>query len=90
MGDTVVKTEMNHRLRRIEGQIRGVQNMVDEDRDCREIVQQLAAIRSAVQGATAMFVQKYVSDCVADMGQMDPAAREKQISELVTMLGKTS
>ena len=42
-----LKTELSHRLRRIEGQVRGVQRMVDEDRDCPEILQQMTAIRSA-------------------------------------------
>jgi DNA-binding FrmR family transcriptional regulator len=48
------KEELQKRLKRIEGQVRGVQRMLDEDRDCHEIVQQLAAIRS-VQGASVMF-----------------------------------
>ena len=37
-----------HRLRRLEGQVRGIQRMVEERRDCHEIITQLAAVRSAV------------------------------------------
>ena len=48
---TATKDELQKRLKRIEGQVRGVQKMLDEDRDCHEIVQQLSAIRSAVQGS---------------------------------------
>ena len=42
-----VRDNLQRRLRRIEGQVRGVQKMVDDDRDCHEVIQQLSAIRSA-------------------------------------------
>ena len=45
------KDELNKRLRRIEGQMRGIQKMLDEDRDCAEIVQQLTAAQSALRSA---------------------------------------
>jgi DNA-binding FrmR family transcriptional regulator len=44
--------EIQKRLRRIEGQIRGLQRMVDEDRGCREIVTQIAAARQALSGVS--------------------------------------
>ncbi|MBI5290252.1 MAG: metal-sensitive transcriptional regulator, partial [Chloroflexi bacterium] len=50
IANTAVKEDLQKRLRRIEGQVRGVQKMLDEDRECHEIIQQLAAIRSAVHG----------------------------------------
>ncbi len=58
-----VKEQINKRLSRIEGQLRGVQKMIDENRDCREILQQLIAIRSAVQSASLNFMQDVASDC---------------------------
>ena len=54
--DPNAKQGLIRRLRRIEGQLRGVQTMVDEERDCQEILQQLSAIRSAVQGASLAFL----------------------------------
>jgi len=51
------KEDMGKRLRRLEGQVRGVQKMLDEGRDCREIVQQLAAIRSAAHQASLILVR---------------------------------
>ena len=57
---------MHKRLRRIEGQVRGVQRMLDEERDCRDIVQQLAAIRSAVHQVGLEVMRIYASQCLND------------------------
>ncbi len=62
-----VKQKLVQRLHRIEGQVRGVESMLDEGRDCREILQQLAAIHSAVQGASRVFFQEYATICLAEM-----------------------
>ncbi len=59
------KEALKVRLRRIEGQVRGVQKMVDDDRDCREILQQLTAIRAAVQNASEVFLRTYAKECLA-------------------------
>ena len=82
------KEELQKRLKRIEGQVRGVQRMLDEDRDCHEIVQQLSAIRSAVQGASVMFMRQYASDCLMSSDKTDPASREILIDDLLQLLGK--
>lgn len=84
-----VKQDLNRRLARIEGQVRGVQKMVDEDRDCREIVQQLAAIRSAVYGASQALVRDVAGQCLANMDRVDPAAREALMADLIDLLAKT-
>jgi DNA-binding FrmR family transcriptional regulator len=85
---SATKEELQRRLKRIEGQVRGVQKMVDEERDCHEIVQQLAAIRSAVQGASVMFMRQYASDCLMSADRTDRAAREVLIDDLLQLLGK--
>lgn len=82
------KDELKKRLRRIEGQVRGVQKMLDDDRDCHEIIQQLAAIRSAVQGASLMFMRQYASDCLMDVDNADKATREMLVDDLIGLLGK--
>ncbi|MEI8132683.1 MAG: metal-sensitive transcriptional regulator [Leptolinea sp.] len=79
-----------NRLRRIEGQVRGVQNMLDADRDCREILQQLTAIRSAVNGATQIFLEEYVSDCLLKPNdQTDNQQNREMIREVIGLLGKS-
>ena len=62
--DPSVKADLLRRVRRVEGQARGVARMIEEDRDCSEILQQLAAIRSAAHKATVMLVRAYASECV--------------------------
>ncbi|HZW03684.1 MAG TPA: metal-sensitive transcriptional regulator [Anaerolineaceae bacterium] len=86
------KTGLLNRLRRIEGQVRGVQAMIEDERECREILQQLAATRSALQSATQAFlqeyVQEYVSNCLIDPEADQPGRREALVEELVSLLGK--
>lgn len=88
IANTAVKEDLQKRLRRIEGQVRGVQKMLDEDRECHEIIQQLAAIRSAVHGASVLFMREYASDCLVNMDTDDKAARETLISDLLGLMGK--
>jgi len=86
-----VKTQAIQRLARIEGQLRGVQNMIAEDRDCKDVVQQLIAIRSAVQSASLNFVQSVASECLLNPdGQDDPQAQQANMVDLIKLLGKLS
>jgi len=90
------KDKLMQRLRRIEGQVRGVQSMLDEERDCREILQQLAAIHSAVQGASRFFLQDYATACLVEMDEESPypgkaemrGKREKFVLDMITLLDK--
>jgi DNA-binding FrmR family transcriptional regulator len=84
------KEQLIQRLRRIEGQVRGVQGMLDEERDCHEIMQQLSAIRSAVQSASRVFLQEYATECLLEPGEEQDtrAKREKVIRDMITMLDK--
>ena len=86
--DPEVKDNLIRRLRRIEGQVRGVQGMLAEERDCREVMQQLAAIHSAVQGASRFFLQEYATACLFEMEAapdqgISPADLQKQRQQLV-------
>ncbi len=58
------KTEMNRRLRRIEGQVRGIQKMVEENRDCRDVVLQLAAIKASVASLNTLVAESYAKECL--------------------------
>lgn len=63
--------------------------MVEQERDCQEILQQLAAIRSAVQGASLAFVEQYVTSCLLDTAAVDDRnQRERLAHELVALIGK--
>jgi DNA-binding FrmR family transcriptional regulator len=84
------KEKLIQRLRRIEGQVRGVQLMLDEERDCDDILQQLSAVHSAVQSASRVFLQEYASCCLREMEQgVDTREkREKMIQDMLTLLDK--
>jgi DNA-binding FrmR family transcriptional regulator len=74
--------EIQKRLRRIEGQIRGLQRMVDEDRGCREIVTQIAAARQALSGVSQLLVTRYAQTCFED----PLTTRDAMINDLITLL----
>ncbi len=88
--DSQIKDSLLNRLKRIEGQVRGVQTMINSDRDCHEILQQLTAIRSALQGATITFLQEYAECCLCDMDNQNPEERQTVIQEMVNLIGKVS
>ena len=62
------------RLKKIEGQIRGLQKMVAEERDCESIVTQLAAVRSAIDSAGALVMNNYMKLCFHQTNETDIAA----------------
>ncbi len=51
-------------LRRIEGQVRGLQRMIEEERDCKEIISQIAAVRSALKRVGILIVEEYAKKCI--------------------------
>ncbi len=59
------------RLKSIEGQARGIQRMLDEDRDCQEIIDQLTALRAASHAATIEALEAFVTQCFK-AGNEDP------------------
>jgi DNA-binding FrmR family transcriptional regulator len=67
------------RLRRIEGQIRGLQKMVTEERECESIVTQLAAVRSAIDGVGALVLNNYIKICAPIGSKADPDVYESMV-----------
>jgi DNA-binding FrmR family transcriptional regulator len=66
LGYTDDKEAIQKRLRRIEGQVRGLQRMVDEDKYCIEILDQIAAATKALQAVAIQLLDGHISHCVAD------------------------
>ncbi|MFC1942438.1 metal-sensitive transcriptional regulator [Chloroflexota bacterium] len=66
----VPRTEIISRLKKIEGQTRGIQKMVGDERQCADIMMQLAAVKSALESVAAMVLKNYTSICLRDN---DPA-----------------
>lgn len=86
------RTQMINRIRRIQGQLGGIETMLHEDRECHEVLQQLSAARSAVHSAMLAYVEAYISECVLEQmeASSDRTQREKLASELIHMLEKTT
>jgi CsoR family transcriptional regulator, copper-sensing transcriptional repressor len=95
--DLETKENLIHRLKRIEGQVRGVQAMLVEERDCQEIMQQLTAIHAAVQSTSRVFLQNYATTCFSEMDKeisnlskpSIQSKREKMIQDMIQLLDKT-
>lgn len=66
-----VKADLIARLHRIEGQVRGVEKMVQDERECGAILQQMAAIRSAMHHASLVLARAYAERCMLEPAQGD-------------------
>jgi DNA-binding FrmR family transcriptional regulator len=77
------------RLKRIEGQIRGIQRMVDEGRNCGEIVNQVVAVKAALSSLNAVLLTCYVRDCF-DASEDADCGRDETISGLIDMMLKAT
>jgi DNA-binding FrmR family transcriptional regulator len=65
--------------------------MIADDRDCTEIVQQLVAIRSAMQSASLSFMQNAVNECLLDMEAQDnPELQRENLTDLINLISKLS
>lgn len=86
-----VKDHILNRLARIEGQLRGVQKMIDANRDCKDIIQQLIAIRASIQSASLSFMQDVADDCLLKLDQRnDPGNQKAALKDLIQLMGKVS
>ncbi|GAB7021980.1 metal-sensitive transcriptional regulator [Salidesulfovibrio brasiliensis] len=61
-----IKKNVLSRMKRIEGQVRGIQRMIEEGKECKDILVQVRAVRSALQSATGQILRRYVIKCHAE------------------------
>ncbi|WP_163101721.1 metal-sensitive transcriptional regulator [Peribacillus alkalitolerans] len=80
--------EMKNRLRRMEGQVRGVLKMMEEDKDCRDVITQLSAVRSAVDRAIGYIVAKNLESCIRE-AEANGQNADDAIKEAVNMIVKS-
>lgn len=77
------------RLRRIRGQIEGVERMIEEGRYCLDIVHQIRSIMAALKSAEGLVMQRHIRHCVRTaVDARDPKLSEEKIEELVTLFNK--
>jgi DNA-binding FrmR family transcriptional regulator len=77
-GYSTTKEDYLKRLRRIEGQVRGLQRMIDEDKYCIDILTQVSAVTKALQSVAVRLLDEHVRHCVRDA---DDATADEMISE---------
>jgi CsoR family transcriptional regulator, copper-sensing transcriptional repressor len=76
-------------LKRIEGQVRGVLRMVEQERYCVDLLTQISAVRAALHKVEAQILQDHVSHCVAGaFASGDPAEQRHKVEELVETIGR--
>jgi DNA-binding FrmR family transcriptional regulator len=86
--DEDVRQGLLSRLRRIEGQARGVQRMVEEGRNCAEITNQLASIRAATQSASVFLLKHYARECWTKAA--GERAAEEPLDDLIELMLKSA
>ncbi|MGE5560983.1 MAG: metal-sensitive transcriptional regulator [Chloroflexota bacterium] len=77
------------RLKRIEGQARGLQKMLEEGRDCEEVIIQLAALKAAVSHVGMAVIGEHMADCLRDRVD-DPKGSREALDRAVKLLLKLS
>jgi CsoR family transcriptional regulator, copper-sensing transcriptional repressor len=83
------KEQIQARLRRIEGQIRGVQKMVDEDRYCIDVLTQVSAAKAALDAVALALLQDHTEHCVAEaILSGDGSAKIRELNDAVERLVK--
>ena len=82
------------RLHRIEGQVRGVERMVEQDRTCTDILTQIAAARTALEQVGSKLLESHVTHCIADAiasgGETGATAKTAEMLDAVQRFAKTA
>jgi len=84
-----IKTSVGKRLGRIEGQVRGLSKMVEQDRYCIDIVTQISAVRAALRRVEEEILKDHVAHCVEHaIASGDKADQREKIAELMAVIGR--
>lgn len=80
------RQEIVNRLNRIEGQVRGITRMVEQDRRCIDMLTQLAAVSGALQGAALILLESHLRTCLTGHGLEVPEEQVKEASAAIARL----
>ncbi len=84
------KREILNRLKSVEGHVRGIERMVDENAYCIEIINQILAVQRALDKANSMILERHLQTCVTTAIRGDDAAeRERVIAEIMNVFETT-
>jgi len=84
-GYTATKEQLQTRLRRIEGQVRGVERMVEEDRYCIDVLTQIAAVQAALDKVALGLLDGHAHTCVVGA---EPEERDARTEEMMAAVGR--
>ena len=87
-GYTADKDAIQKRLRRIEGQIRGLERMVEEDRYCIDVLEQVSAVTRAVQAVSLELLNDHLANCVLDAAKAGGTEANRKIAEATAAIGR--
>jgi len=82
------KPELLKRLARVEGQVRGIARMIEDDRYCIDVLTQVSAVRKAVDAVALELVDDHVRHCIADSSGSERVARTDELMAAVGRLVK--
>ena len=86
--DPDIKSANLIRLRRIEGQVRGLQKMVEEERYCAEVLTQISSVHEALRSVARELMRNHLKHCATDAIKRDAASAEQMYDELVELMYK--
>ena len=86
--DADIKDKNLKRLRRIEGQVRGIQGMVENDRYCAEIMMQISSVQEALRGVGRELMRNHLAHCATHAIQSGPETAEAMYDELMELMFK--
>ena len=81
------KKNMMNRLKRAEGQLRGIQKMIDEEQECIDIVTQLSAVRSSINSIMGLVIAQKVQSCIEHPSD-NPEEQEARLQEAINLIVK--
>ena len=84
--DPAARASNVRRLKRIEGQVRGLQRMVEEDRYCPDIIEQVAAVQQALRGVGRQLLRHHLSHCATDAIRKSPEHAHRTYDELLELV----
>jgi DNA-binding FrmR family transcriptional regulator len=88
-GYSLSKKDFTTRLARIEGQVRGLERMIDEETYCIDVLAQIAAVQGALQKVSLGLISEHLSHCVADAAKGDDAAHaQAMVDEAVIAVAR--
>ncbi|MFP5334155.1 MAG: metal-sensitive transcriptional regulator [Actinomycetes bacterium] len=82
------KEDYLKRLRRIEGQVRGLQRMVDEDTYCIDVLTQVAAVTKALQAVSLGLLEDHIAHCVVDAARTGDEEAETKVREAADAIAR--